>query len=101
MLKFHWARRNIYSSHRELEFWNVRLTEEFVKKDKELNELLQRVSVVAMVLNIQLFNYVSGEDNMSSVVGYKKDFDKLCSEVAGIIKKRVECGFKSVFLFAF
>lgn len=94
------ARRSLYKSHRELEFWSVALADEFSEDYNAANKLLDHVSVVSSVLNNQLYHFVeSNMENMGSVIQYKNQFDELYNGIHQITQKRVQYGFKAVFRF--
>ncbi|MEC6907467.1 hypothetical protein VXS04_07255 [Photobacterium piscicola] len=94
------ARRSLYKSHRELEFWNVSLTAEFSEDYKVVNKLLDNISVVSSTLNNQLFHFIeSNMKNIDSVIQHKKQFDGLYNGIHKVTQKRVPCGFKAIFKF--
>lgn len=94
------ARRGLYQSHRDLEFWNVALVDKFLEDYKGVNKLLDSISVVCSTLNNQLFHFIeNNNENMNSVIQHKKRFDELYSGIHKITKKRVQCGFKEIFRF--
>lgn len=94
------GRRGLYRSRRELEFWNVRLTDEFFEDYKAVNKSLDNISVVSSALNNQLFHFVESDmKNMNSVIRHKKKFDELYNEIHQITQKRVQYGFKAIFRF--
>jgi hypothetical protein len=94
------ARRNLYKSHRELDFWNVSLDPEFLKHHEDVNKLLDDLSVISSVLNNQLFHFVNNDmKNMDEVIRGKKRFDELYTSIHNITKKRLSCGFKNMFEF--
>ncbi|NWO06780.1 MAG: hypothetical protein HLX50_14120 [Alteromonadaceae bacterium] len=94
------ARRNLYKSHRELEFWNVKLTDVFSEGYEAMNKSLDNISVVSSVLNNQLFHFIeSNMENMDSVIRNKKQFDELYNNIQQVTQNRVQCGFKAIFRF--
>lgn len=94
------ARRSLYKSHRELEFWNVRLTSGFSEDYKTVNKSLDKISVVCSSLNNQLFHFIkSNMKNINSVIQHKKQFDELYNGIHEVTQKRVQCGFKAIFRF--
>lgn len=94
------ARRNLYKSHRELQFWNVRLEGRFIEDYKIMNELLDSISIVSSTLNNQLFHFVENNlKNMSDVVQHKNRFDDIYNEIHQVTQMRVQCGFKAIFNF--
>ncbi|MCE8038514.1 hypothetical protein HOP58_12530 [Halomonas sp. MCCC 1A11062] len=94
------ARRDLYKSHRELEFWSVKLTNVFSEDYEAMNKLLDNVSVVSSALNNQLFHFIESHmENMDSVIRHKKQFDELYNGILQITQKRVQCGFKAIFRF--
>lgn len=94
------ARRSLYKSHRELEFWNVMLTDEFSDAYKAVNKSLDNISVVSSALNNQLFHFIERNvENMDSVIRHKKQFDELYNGIHEVTQKRVQCGFKAIFRF--
>ena len=94
------ARRSLYRSHRELEFWNVRLTDEFAEDYTTVNKLLDNISVVIPALNNQLFHLIeSNMKYMDSVIKHKNQFDELYNGIHEVTQKRVQCGFKGIFRF--
>ena len=95
------ARRNLYKSHRELEFWNVNLTDEFSKDYKAVNNSLDRISIVSSALNNQLFHFIEDKTSYgSSVIRHKNEFDELYDEIYKLTQKRMKHGFKSIFIFS-
>jgi hypothetical protein len=94
------ARRSLYKTHRELEFWNVRLADGFAEDYKVVNKLLDNISVVCSALNNQLFHFIeSNMENMNSVIQHKKQFDEYYNGIHQVTQKRVQCGFKAIFRF--
>ncbi len=94
------ARRRLYKSHRELEFWNVRLTDGFSEDYRAVNKSLDNISVVSSALNNQLYHFIeSNMKNMDSVIQHKKQFDELYKGILKVTQKRVQCGFKAIFRF--
>lgn len=94
------ARRSLYRSRRELEFWNVRLADGFSEDYTAVNKSLDNISVVSSVPNNQLFHFIeSNMKNMDSVIQHKKQFDELYNGIHKITQKRVQCGFKAIFRF--
>ena len=94
------ARRNLYRSHRELEFWNVRLTDESSEDYAAVNQSLDNIRSVSFALNNQLFHFIEGNmKNVDSVIQHKKWFDELYNEIHIVTQKRVQCGFKAIFKF--
>lgn len=89
------ARRGLYKSHRELGFWNVNLTERFAENYKNMNELLDNISVVCSGLNNQLFRFIENNmENISSVISYKNglmsytmSYIKLLKNVYNVVLK--------------
>lgn len=95
------ARRRLYKSHRELEFWNVCLADGFSKDYKAVNKLLDDISVVSSALNNQLFHFIESDmKNIDSVIRHKERFDELFNGIHKVTQKRVQCGFKAVFRFS-
>lgn len=95
------ARRRLYKSHRELEFWNVRLTDGFSEDYKAVNKSLDNISVVSSALNNQLFHFIESDmKNINSVIQHKDRFDELYNGIHKVTQKRVQCGFKAVFKFS-
>lgn len=93
------ARRSLYKSHRELEFWNVKLNDSFSENYKAMSKLLDSISVVSFVLNNQLFHFIESSEKINNVVQSKKQLDELFKEIYQVIQRRVQCGFKSIFRF--
>ncbi|MGP9799541.1 hypothetical protein [Rheinheimera sp. NSM] len=94
------ARRSLYKSHRELEFWNVKLTDVFSEDYEAMNKSLDNISVVSSVLNNQLFHFIDNNmENMDFVIRHKKQFDELYNGIHQVTQKRVQCGFKEIFRF--
>lgn len=94
------ARRNLYKSHRELEFWNVKLKDVFSEDYEAMNKSLDNISVVSSALNNQLFHFIeSNMENIDSVIRHKKQFDELYNGIHQVTQKRVQCGFKAIFRF--
>lgn len=94
------ARRALYKSHRELAFWNVRLTANFNEDHKSMNQSLDRISIVGSTLNNQLFHFIEhNKENINYITNQKKLFDDIYNEIYKVTQKRVECGFKAMFLF--
>ncbi|MEC7816544.1 MAG: hypothetical protein VX939_09740 [Pseudomonadota bacterium] len=94
------ARRNLYKSHRELEFWNVRLDDVFSEDYKTMNKSLDNISVVSSGLNNQLFHFIeSNMKNIDSVIKQKTQFDELYNEIHQVTQKRMQYGFKAIFRF--
>jgi hypothetical protein len=94
------ARGSLHKSHRELEFWNVRLIDGFSEDHKVVNKSLDNISVVCSALNNQLFHFIeSNMQNMDSVIRHKKQFDELYNVIHQITQKRVQYGFKTLFKF--
>lgn len=92
------ARRGLYKANRELEFWNVRLTDKFSEDYKTMNKSLDNISVVSSALNNQLFHFIeSNMKNMDSVIQHKNQFDELYNGIHQVTQKRVQCGFKGIF----
>lgn len=95
------ARRRLYKSRRELEFWNVRLTDGFSEDYKAVNKSLDNISVVSSALNNQLFHFIESDmKNINSVIQHKDRFDELYNGIHKVTQKRVQCGFKAVFKFS-
>jgi hypothetical protein len=94
------ARQSLYKSHRELEFWNVRLADGFSEDYKVVNKSLDNISIVSSALNNQLFHFIeSNMKNIDYVIQHKNQFDELYSGINKVTQKRVQCGFKSIFRF--
>ncbi|MDO8827205.1 hypothetical protein [Methylophaga sp.] len=94
------ARRSLYKSHRELEFWNVKLTDVFSEDYEAVNKSLDNISVESSVLNNQLFHFIENNmENMDSVIRHKKHFDEFYTSIHKVTQKRVQCGFKAIFRF--
>ena len=94
------ARRRLYKSHRELEFWNVSLADGFSEDYKAVNKLLDDISVVSSALNNQLFNFIEIDiNNEEFVIKHKERFDDYFNRIHTVTQKRLRCGFKAIFRF--
>ena len=94
------ARRNMHKCHRELTFWNVRLIDEFDGRHKDINKVLDNISVVSSALNSQLSIFVKNDmSNMNEVINQKKRFDELYDNYKSHTSHRMGRGFKSMYLF--
>ncbi|WP_410499089.1 hypothetical protein [Chitinibacter sp. S2-10] len=94
------ARRNLNKSHRELEFWNVFLTNEYTKKHLEINKALANISSISYTLNNQLFHFIkSGMENTSDVTQHKSRLDEECRLMHKYTQERIQKGFQVIFEF--